>query len=151
MPVQRVISPNGRWLAYVTEETGRNEVYLRPWPDIDSNKWQISTGGGGDPRWAADTGELFFRNRTEDGIETWTVTIATEGEFNAGIPELLFISDHLYSGVPGNYSVAADGQRLMMLKPVAEEDLEPVAVDTNLVLIDNFAAELRRRVPAESK
>ena len=146
-----IISPDGHWLAYVTEETGRNEVYLRPWPDIDSNKWQISTGGGGDPQWAADTGELFFRNRTEDGIETWTVTLATEGEFNASIPELLFTSDHLYFDMPGNYSVAADGQRFMMLKPVAEEDLEPVAIDTNLVLVENFAAELRRRVPADTK
>ena len=152
-----VISPNGRWLAYVTFETGQNEVYLRPWPDVDSNRWPISSGGGSDPQWAADTGELFYRNNTEDGIETWAVSVATEGDFEAGIPELLFTSDHLekvgasVSSVGGAYSVAANGQRFLMLKPVADEDAEPVAVDTNLVLVDNFAAELRRLVPASTQ
>ena len=140
------ISPNGRWLAYVTSETGQDEVYIQPWPDIDSNRWPISSEGGSDPQWAADTGELFYRNNTEDGIETWVVSVATEGDFNAGIPELLFTSEHLNS-VNGSYSVAADGQRFVMLRPVADEDAEPVAVDTNLVLVENFAAELRRLVP----
>jgi serine/threonine-protein kinase len=140
-----VISPNGRWLAYVTSETGQDEVYIRPWPDIDSNRSQISSGGGSDPQWAADTGELFFRNNTEDGIETWVVSVATEGDFNAGIPELLFTSDHIVSSLENSYSVAADGQRFVMLKPIA--GAERVAVDTNLVLVENFAAELRRLVP----
>ncbi|MBL4820904.1 MAG: hypothetical protein JKY98_07945 [Gammaproteobacteria bacterium] len=92
-------------------------------------------------------GDLFFRNNTEEGIETWVVSVTTEGDFNAGIPELLFTSDDLTS-IEGSYSVAADGQRFLMLKPVADEDAEPVAVDTNLVLVENFAAELRRLVPA---
>lgn len=143
-----VISPNGHWLAYVTLETGRNEVYLRPWPDVDSNRWPISSGGGSDPQWAADTGELFYRNNTEDGIETWAVSVANEGDFEADIPELLFTSDHLEMDGGSSYSVAANGQRFLMLKPVADEDAEPVALDTNLVLVENFAAELRRLVRA---
>ena len=142
-----VISPNGRWLAYVTSETGQDEVYIQPWPDVDSNRWPISSGGGSDPQWAADTGELFFRNNTEDGIETWVVSVATEGDFEVGIPELLFASDHLNPAYGSSYSVAADGQRFIMLKPVTDEDAEPVAVDTDLVLVENFAAELRRLVP----
>ena len=75
------------------------------------------------------------------------VSVAAEGDFNASIPELLFTSDHLNENL-GSYSVAADGQRFLMLNPVADEDAEPVAVDTNLVLVENFAAELRRLVPA---
>ena len=112
------ISPNGYWLAYITNETGRNQVYVRPYPDVESDKWQVSAGGGGDPQWAADTGELFYRNRTDEGIETYVVEVDAGDEFRAGRPQLLFTSDHLYFNETGNYSPSADGQRLIMMKPV---------------------------------
>lgn len=142
------ISPNGRWIAYATNETGELEVYVRPFPDIESDKWLVSQDGGGDPQWAADTGELFYRKQLDgdEGIETYAVAVSSVGEFSANTPQLLFTSAHRY-GETNSYSVAADGQRFMMLKPVADEDAGPVAVDTNLVLVENFAAELRRLAP----
>ena len=57
------ISPDGRWIAYVSNETGRNEVYVRPYPDVDDGKWQISTDGGEEPLWHPGGRELFFTIR----------------------------------------------------------------------------------------
>ena len=80
---------------------------------------------------------------------TYGATIGSD--FVASIPELLFTSDHFYTPGFRHYSVAADGQRFMMLKLVGEEGAEPIAIDTNLVLINNFAAELIRLVPADTE
>lgn len=143
------ISPNGLWLAYTSNEAGRDEVFVRPYPDTDNDKHLVSTEGGNHPQWATDTGELFYQNETDAGTETYTVGIAPGSDFVASIPELLFTSDHFYYRFFSNYSVAADGQRFMMLTAV--EGAEPIAIDTNLVLIDNFAAELIRRVPADAE
>tara|TARA_R110002167_G_scaffold13915_2_gene57098 strand:- start:3151 stop:5313 length:2163 start_codon:yes stop_codon:yes gene_type:complete len=144
------ISPDGRWLAYVSRETGQDEVYVRPYPDVDSGKWQISTGGGISPRWAADTGELFYRNSTDNLIETYAVKISEDGQFSAAIPELLFSNDH-YALLANSYMVAADGQRFLMMRPDASTSAVGDSVDTNLVLVQNFAEELRRQVPADSQ
>lgn len=142
------ISPNGKWLAYVVDETGEFQVYVRPYPDVNSGKWMISRNGGGEPMWAEETGELFYRRRTDDPFqfETYVVSIAEGEAFSAGEPELLFTSDHDYR-VPGNYQVSADGQRLLMIKPVERRNLQ-TTYPRNLVLVENFATELRRIAPA---
>ncbi|MCH8264738.1 MAG: PD40 domain-containing protein [Proteobacteria bacterium] len=79
------ISPDGRWFAYHTNETGRFEIFVRPFPALESGKYPVSSGGGQDPQWAADTGELFYRGRADknDTIETDGVTIADDGRFIA--------------------------------------------------------------------
>ena len=58
------ISPDGRWLAYASIESGRNEIYVRPFPDVDAGKWQISSSGGGAPVWARDGRELFYLDQS---------------------------------------------------------------------------------------
>ena len=136
---EAVFSPGGHWLAYVSNESGRNEVYVQPYPG-PGGKWQISTAGGGEPVWARNGRELFFRN----GDEMMAVDVTTEPTFSAGTPRLLFEGTFITSTVfRGNYDVAPDGQRFVMLKPYEQE---AGAQQINVVL--NWFEELRRRVPA---
>lgn len=106
---------------------------------------------GREPRWAPSGEELFYRNREEGAEDTQTlvVTIETEPEFIAGTPHILFTSDHIHA--PGAYTVSADGQRLLMLKPVTSEAGEQVAIPTHAVLVENFDEELKRLVPADTQ
>ena len=56
------VSPDGRWMAYTSDETGQNEIYVRPFPEVNEGKWQVSTGGGDSPLWSPDGRELFYRS-----------------------------------------------------------------------------------------
>lgn len=102
-------SPDGNWLAYVVRESGRTEIFVRPFP-TGSGKWQISTTGGGEPAWSSDGRELFFRNRGA----LYRVVVTTRPGFAAGSPERiatgLRAGDNLRS-----YSPAPDGQRFAAL------------------------------------
>ena len=148
MELGAVISPDGRWVAYLSGETGRPELYVRPYPEVDADKWQISTEGAHAPQWAPSGKELFYRKAVGPGeFQTLVVAIESESEFSAGTPQVLFTSDHINEW--GAYSVSADGQRLLMLKPVARESRDLVAIPTNAVLVDNFDEELKRLVPAD--
>jgi eukaryotic-like serine/threonine-protein kinase len=142
------LSPDGRWLAYVTNETGQDEVYVRPYPDIDGGKWQISTNGGISPRWSSANGELFYRNPRGNLVETYAVAITNDEQFSAAIPELLFSSRH-YALASNSYMVTADGQRFLMMRPATSSTATGAIVDTNLILVENFAEEVRRLVPAD--
>ena len=81
------LSPDGRWLAYVSDESGKTEVYVRPFPSVDSAKFAISVGGGLEPLWRRDGAELFFRNNRGD---MYAVTVGTGRQFDHGAPRLLF-------------------------------------------------------------
>ena len=82
-----VFSPDGRWLAYMSAESGSREIYVQPLPG-PGGKWQISTEGGSEVVWA-HTGELFYRN----GDQMMAVEITTDPAFSAGTPKLLFEGD----------------------------------------------------------
>ena len=83
------ISPDGKWLAYESRESGRSEVYVRQLPS-GPGKWQISSQGGIQPRWSGDGRELFFRSGVIAGMSTsMTVPVQTEGAFTAGSPRPL--------------------------------------------------------------
>jgi eukaryotic-like serine/threonine-protein kinase len=130
-------SPNGHWMAYTSDESGRYEVYVRPYPG-PGGKWQISTEGGEEPLWSANGQELFYRNG-----EKWMVaTVHTAGEFSAETPRLLF--EKYFINVPGlSHAVSSDGKRQIMIQP-SEPDNNPKQL--NVVL--NWMEELKRRVPA---
>ena len=81
------LSPDGKWLAYTSNESGRAEVYLRPFPNTNAGRRQISTGGGGSPRWAPDSRTLYFE--APPGV-LMKVRITTAPAFEAGTPERLF-------------------------------------------------------------
>ena len=131
-------SPDGRWLAYVSNETGRFEVYVRPYPAMD-RKWPVSTDGGTGPVWNRNGRELFYRN----GAQMMAVDVSTDRDLSLSAPKLLF--EHQYSYGTGvtvpNYDVSADGQRFLMVK---EE-----AGGNRVQLVLNWFEELRARVPTK--
>ena len=128
-------SPDGRWIAYTSNESGRPEIYVRPFPG-SGGKWQISTGGGIAARWAANGRELFYLN----GEQMMVLAVTTGDSFQAGTPRSLFTHVNPV-GVPPNYAVAHDAQRFVMLQPT-ELEMEP---QINVVL--NWFEELKRLVP----
>ena len=81
------ISPDGRWIAYQSGASGRDEIYVQPFPNVDEGRWQISTGGGTQPLWAPDGRELFY---LAPGGEVIAVLVQTEPTFTAGNGEVVF-------------------------------------------------------------
>ena len=134
-------SPDGRWLAYISDESGRREVYVQPYPG-PGGKWQISTEGGREPVWNRNGRELFYRI----GNKMMAVDISTQPSFAAGKPRMLFEGQFaLARGTSPNYDVSLDGQRFLMVKPAGQEQSAPSQI--NVVL--NWFEELKRRVPTK--
>ena len=109
-----VFSPDGAWIAYVSNESGRNEVYVQPYPG-PGGKRQISTEGGTSPVWTSTGRELFYRN----GDAMMSVGITTQPRFSAEAPQLLFrgpYEEPARSDWPRNYAVSLDGQRFVMIR-----------------------------------
>jgi len=80
------VSPDGRWLAYTSDQSGKYEVYVRPFPDVSGGPWRVSTDGGAYPLWSPDRQELFYRNDDAVMVVTWEADAA----FKPGKPEILF-------------------------------------------------------------
>jgi Tol biopolymer transport system component len=109
------LSPDGRWLAYVSDETGRFEVYVRE-PREGSQQWQISADGGWVPRWRGDGGELFY---VEPDGNVMVVSIRTQPVFRADTPRVLFaLPEAPVFGMPLFEDVTADGQRFLLNLPI---------------------------------
>ncbi len=123
-------------MAYTSDESGRYEVYVQPFPG-PGGKWQISTDGGREVLWNRNGRELFYRN----GSKLMAVQITTQPNFSAGTPKTLFEGDYQMRPAQSspNYDVSADGQRFLMLKPVEQPQ------QINVVL--NWFEELKQKVP----
>jgi serine/threonine-protein kinase len=137
-------SPDGRWLAYCSNESGRAQVYVQAFPG-PGPKIQISSDGGTDPVWKPKGGELYFRN----GDSMMAVTVSTAGDFKAGRPQELWKGHYSHGmstscGPPGatssNYDVTADGKRFLMVK---DEDPDR-ATSKQAVVVLGWVAELSR-------
>jgi serine/threonine-protein kinase len=138
------ISPDGRWLAYTSNESNRWEVYVRPFPDVESGRWQVSTDGGRTPKWSHDGDELFFLDNSNRFV---AVAVETDGGFRANIPQVLFTVPPYIETVDLSfpYDVALDDERFVMLSfDVGDDDDRP---GPRAVLVQNFAAELQARIP----
>jgi Tol biopolymer transport system component len=136
-------SPDGRWLAYISDESGRYEVYVQPYPG-PGGKWQISTEGGSEPVWNPKGRELFYRR----GDKMMAVEIATQPGFAAGTPRMLFEGQYAPAPFPiVNYDVSLDGQRFLMVKPTEQDHAAPTQI--NVVL--NWFEELKQKVPVGKK
>jgi Tol biopolymer transport system component/predicted Ser/Thr protein kinase len=132
-----VFSPDGRYVAYVSGESGRREIYVRPFPE-GGGKWQISTNGGAQPRWRRGGGELFYVE--EDQL--MAVSVSTAQGFSPGTPKLLFRDRSLRSPFPKQqYDVSADGQRFVLIGEVEGESSKPAAVR----VVQNWFAEFKNR------
>jgi Tol biopolymer transport system component len=131
--LQGVFSPDGRWLAYASNESGRFEIYVQPFPG-PGGKWQISTSGGTQPRWARGGKELFF---IAPGGKIMSVEIQTSTIVEAGTPQVLFSAS--LKNAPGPpYDVSSDGQRILLNRPIEEASSPPIT------LVQNWTALLKR-------
>jgi hypothetical protein len=119
-------SPDGRWVAYDSTESGRREVWVQPFPPAGS-RWPISNTGGSSPRWSGDGKELFYVSA--DGMLT-AVTIEQGRRFERGAPKPLF-QTMFRGGVYASYAVSHDGQRFLMNVPPRPEDVTPITVVMN--------------------
>jgi serine/threonine-protein kinase len=137
-------SPDGRWLAYCSNETKKPQVYVQAFPG-PGPKTQVSSDGGTDPVWQRTGGELYFRN----GDKMMAVKVSTASTFTAGHPRILWEGHYSHGmstscGPPGatssNYDVTADGQRFLMIKDEAPD----TAVSKQIVVVLGWADELNR-------
>ncbi|MBK8006003.1 MAG: PD40 domain-containing protein [Gemmatimonadetes bacterium] len=138
------VSPDGRWLAYESNETGRTEVFLRPFPNTNAGKWQVSNDGGVSPLWSRNGRELYYVSSTNH-LKAVTVAVAAGAEPRLGEPVSLFpLGDRLYmsqSEFYTPYDVAADGRFLMarLVTPTASAELP-------LIVVEGWLAELRQKL-----
>jgi eukaryotic-like serine/threonine-protein kinase len=127
------LSPDDRWLAYSSDESGRYEVYVRPFPDAATAKWQVSTGGGTLPRWSPDGRVLYYQSPAE----LIAVQVVPGPTFAAGERRALFAIPFLGSREESSWDVAPDGRRFAMIR--AREG----SGAAELIIVQNFTAELQ--------
>jgi serine/threonine-protein kinase len=142
---QPIFSPDGHWLAYTSDESGREEVYVRAFPG-SGGKWQISTEGGRNPLWARNGRELFYRN----GNKVMAVAVSSAGEeLSPSAPTLLFEEPYLMRAFDVqellNYDAGLDGREFVMMRTVEGESAPP----TELHVVLNWFEELKARVPTK--
>ena len=136
------ISPDGKRLAYLSNETGRAEVYVRPFP-TGAGKWQVSTSGGYFPRWRRDGRELFYMDNLSGG-KLMAVEIKASGSaFEPGTPKELFDTGYINlphsSGIYNPFAVSADGQRFLIPRPTSS-----ATEDAHIAVVVNWTAALRK-------
>jgi len=137
--IQPEFSPDGRGMAYGADESGRDDVYVRPYPG-PGGKWLISQEGGTEPVWARNGKQLFYRRQNQ----VWEVDVRTDTSFTAGKPRLLFEALRFAWGWPSrSWDISPDGQRFLMVK---QEERKPQPV-TEMILVLNWFEELRRLCP----
>jgi serine/threonine-protein kinase len=144
------VSPDGRWLAYASDESGTDEVYVRPFPDVAAGgRWQISSGGGYHPHWSRDSGELFYIERRGAEVAMMAVPFESGETFRPRAAVELFRGE-IFAGPlvgPDQYDVSADGQRFLMLEPLPAAETPDVRPD--IVIVQNWFEELQRLVPTQ--
>jgi eukaryotic-like serine/threonine-protein kinase len=130
-------SPDGKFLAYVSDESGRPEVYVQPYPG-PGGRWLISTDGGTDPQWSAGGRELFYRS----GRDVLAVTVQTSPAFTAGVPARIFEARFDGSDAARNFDASRDGRRLVTVR--SDEAEAPLQFHA----VFNWFAEIQRRTVA---
>jgi Tol biopolymer transport system component len=129
-------SPDGHWLAYSSNESGRFEVYIVPYGTSHTGKWQVSSGGGSLPAWRRDGRELFYLS-TDSSVVSVPVTLAIEGAKVAKPSPLFHVNGFLGNvGIVAPYDVNANGQRFVILKT-------PKAERQNITLVMNWIAGMK--------
>jgi serine/threonine-protein kinase len=132
-------SPDGHWIVYVSDESGRSEVYVRPFPG-PGQKWTISTNGGTEPIWPRKSEQIFYRN----GDAMMAVDVKTTPEFSASKPRRLFEQAFERSDAYWpDYDATPDGRRLLMLRDITQPHTALRQIDVVL----NWFDELKQRVP----
>jgi Tol biopolymer transport system component len=142
------VSPDGRWIAYASNETaGVTNVFVRPFPAVDTAQWQVTTTGGSVPTWSKDGRELICAMTQPGGppsLAAFPVPVIPAGaSFTTGKPEVLFSMVPYYSFVGRTYDISRDG-RFLLLKTGAATTLHP-----SITVVSHWVDELRARVTAK--
>ena len=122
-------SPDGRFVAYISNESGQNDIYVRSFPD-GNGKWQVSKGGGVDPRWRRDGKEIVYLN----GSRVMSVEVNTNPTFQPGVPKLLLEAPFVMAGAHNKnnaYDISPDGKRFLATLPVGQNLSSPITVVLN--------------------
>jgi hypothetical protein len=127
-------SPDGRWFAYSSTESGKPEVYVQSFPPA-GGKWQVSTNGGAQPQWRRDGKELFY---VAPDRKLMAVDVRLGSSFEMGTPVALFQTQVSGFTSPNRYAASADGQRFLINSTVQDASPTPITV------ILNWAATLRK-------
>lgn len=149
METQAKLSPDGKWMAYASAESGASEVYVRPFPEVNKGKWQVSTKGGVSPLWAPDGRELYYFGE-EDG-SVMAVAVETGQAFSMGTPRKLFSRLPYLGGgsTPGTpWDIHPDGKRFLMLKSPGAASAAP-GNPRKITVVLNWLEELKQKVPAK--
>jgi Tol biopolymer transport system component len=141
------LSSDGRWLAYDSSESGRLEIYVRPYPNIGDSRTQVSTNGGRDPLFSRDGTELFY---WVDPGTIMSVAIETgpAGDLVAGLPRIIVQGAYIRENAARQYDATSDGSRFVVLKRTAAataSDAEP----TRIVVVQNWFDELMQLIPTD--
>ena len=139
---QPQISPDGRFLAYVSDDSGRSQVYVQPYPPT-GDRWPISTERGTEPLWSPDGTELFYRH----GNTVLAVDIGAASSFEPGIPRTLFDGNYLFPATSSDareYDISRDGKRFLMVRR------ESSSIPTHINVVLNWLDELERLVPTKN-
>jgi len=141
------VSPDGRWLAYVSNESGAPKVYVRPFPNMNAGKWQVSADFATTPKWSTDGRQLYFIDspkQSDPGVAV--VDVLAGSTFSFSKPKRLFNVPPSVRGVSllrnfsGEFEVSPDGQRFLVVRNGA------VTARPNLNVVLNWTAELPRLV-----
>ena len=143
------LSPDGRWIAYVSNESGRSEVYVQPFPSLGS-RHQISIDGGTAPAWSRDGRELFYTTTATLGGQAsvtrmMAVAVTAAPTFVASPPRILFEGRYGASAIVRPYDVSPDGRRFLM---VQQKDRAAISA-SQMILVQNWLEELKARVPTK--
>jgi Tol biopolymer transport system component len=137
------VSPDGRYFAYQSNESGVNEIYVRPYPNLNAGRWQVSSAGGTRPSWARTGREIFYLDAT--GALT-SVAVQTAGTtFSAGNAAKLFDTTYATPINARTYDASPDGLRFLMIKEAASADKNT----PSLVVVEHWVEELKAKVSAK--
>ena len=146
------LSPDGRWLAYASDESGTDQVFVVPYPEVDAYRVPVSTDGGTEPLWDPTRNRLYFRQ----GNDLLSADYDTDPRFSAGVPTTSVAgSFEPFGDVPGlnmsnlgpEYAVTPDGSRFVLIRPdnAPPEDAAPLEI----VVVENWFEELKQRIPTD--
>jgi serine/threonine-protein kinase len=143
------VSPDDRWIAYDSDESGVREVYVRPFPDVDAGRWQVSNGGGMSPLWSPTGDALIYRGYAPDpSVMEVPVSVGDENELTFGAARVLFADIYSRISTPSSYwDIDATGERFVMLTPRTPEG--EASTTPEVVLVQNWFTELERLVPTD--
>jgi serine/threonine-protein kinase len=142
------LSPDGRWMAYQSDESGRWEIYVRPFPGVEEDQVQVSNNHGLWPLWSPDGSELFYLEPPPTAGPASLISVSTavglgDTRFSFGVRQNLMDWPYFVGGEGRNYDVSPDGQRFLGNKAIGEEgaNAPPLA----LTVVQNWFEDVRRR------